>query len=107
MTALKIRKGDTVQVLAGKDRGKRGKVLRVLPETHRIVVEGLNIRKKHTRPRKQGEKGQIVEFPATMPVGRASLVCPHCQKTLRVGFRMNAEGKKTRWCRKCQSVITP
>src|SRR3989338_2424297 len=102
---MKIRKGDTVQILSGKDRTRRGKVMRVLPKTFQIVVEGLNLRKKHSRPRRQGEKGKIIDFQAALPSARAGLVCPHCQKVVRVGQRFSADGKKERWCRKCKASI--
>ena len=102
---MKIKKGDTVQILAGKDRTRRGKVIRVLPDAGKIVIEGLNLRKKHTRPRRQGEKGRIIDFPAPLPVSRVGLLCPHCQKVIRVGYRLLPDGKKERHCRKCQASI--
>src|SRR3989338_9443037 len=98
---MKIRKGDNVQILAGKDAGRRGKILDVLPAAQRVVVEGLNVRKKHSRARRAGEKGQIVEFPASLPVSRVGLVCPHCKKVIRVSQRISVGGVKERWCRKC------
>lgn len=104
MINLKIHKGDMVEVLAGKDRGKRAKVLSVDPKNAKLVAEGLNILKKHTRPKRQGEKGQIVEFPASLSIAKVALVCPHCQKKIRVGYRV-AAGKKERWCRKCQASL--
>src|SRR3989338_11235086 len=100
---MKIKKGDKISILAGKDRGRRGKVMRVFPQTQKVIVEGLNLRKKHTRPRRQGEKGKIVDFPAALPMSRVGLVCPHCEKVIRVGYRVLADGKKERWCRKCQA----
>lgn len=103
---MKIRKGDMVQILSGKDRTRRGKVMRVLPKTWQVVMEGLNLRKKHTRPRRQGEKGKIIDFPAPVPLSRVGLVCPHCQKTIRVGSRLLPGGKKERFCRKCQASIS-
>ena len=106
MIVAKIRTGDLVQFLAGKDRGKRGKVLKVLPEAGRVVVEGLNIRKKHVRPKRAGEKGQIVEFPGSVPAARVALVCPHCQKAIRVARRFSDAREKERWCRKCRLGIT-
>lgn len=106
---MKIKKGDKVLIIAGKDRGKEGKVLDVLPERERIVVEGLNIGKKHTKPRQQGEKGQIVEFPRPMHVSNAKVICPKCGKASRVGVKF-AKGKdnkqeKFRVCKKCGSEI--
>ena len=104
---MKLRKNDNVVILTGKDHGKRGKIIDVLPEVNRVVVEGLNLRKKHMRPRRAGEKGQIIESPASLPVSRVALVCPHCQKTIRVGYRKAENGDKQRWCRKCQAAIIP
>ena len=103
---MKIRKGDMVQIQSGKDRGRRGKVLEVRPTDRKVVVEGLNIFKKHTRPRRAGEKGQIVEFPAALPSARILLVCPTCQKAVRVALRTPEHGKKERYCRKCGATIT-
>lgn len=102
---MKIRKGDIVEVQAGKDRTKRGKVLEAFPARLAVVVEGVNIRKKHSRPRRAGEKGQIIEFPAAMPASRVLLVCPSCQKAIRVGYRIPEGGKKERFCRKCKASI--
>ncbi len=102
---MKIRKGDNVQILSGKDRGKRGKVQHVYPTTDHVVVEGLNIKKKHSRPRKGGEKGQIVEFPGRLLASRVALVCPNCSKAIRVSYRVSADGKKERWCKKCKTPI--
>ena len=101
---VKIKSGDTVLVQVGKDRGKTGKVLRVFPRTGRLIVEGRNIVKKHVRPRRAGEKGQRVEVPAPMPVSRVLLICPSCQKAVRVAIR-RTDGRRERFCRKCQSVI--
>ena len=118
---MKIKKNDKVQIIKGKDRvkktkkgeksnkGNQGKVLQVLPENGRVVVEGLNLRIKHTRPRKQGEKGQRIEFPATINVANIMLVCPKCNKATRVGYKMletDVKGKKKiRMCKKCNQAI--
>jgi large subunit ribosomal protein L24 len=102
---MKILKGDTIEVRTGKDAGKRGKVLAAMPKTGRLTVESINIRKKHSRPRRAGEKGQIVEFPASLPASRVMLVCPACQKTIRVAYRTPEGGAKERFCRKCGAVI--
>lgn len=102
---LKIKKGDTVLVLVGKDRGKTGKVLAALPKEGRLLVEGRNIVKKHVRPRKAGEKGQRVEIPSPLPVSRVMLVCPSCGKAARVGIRRGDDGRRQRVCKKCQAAI--
>jgi len=104
----KVRKGDTVYIRAGKDRGKTGKILAMLPREGRLVVEGLNLVKKHIRPRRAGEKGQVVEVPSPMPIARVMLNCPSCGKPTRVGLRRVADGDKTageRFCKKCSAII--
>lgn len=98
---MKIRKDDQVEIITGKDRGKRGKVLRTVTSTGRVVVEGLNLVKKHSRPRKSGEKGQRVEIPAPINVSNVMMVCPGCGKPTRVGFSVKGE-VKSRVCRKCE-----
>lgn len=101
---MKIKNGDTVLIISGKDRGKKRKVIKVLPEENRIVVEGANLRKKHTRPKKQGEKGQIVEIAAPFDVSNVKLFCPKCKKATRIGYRV-AEKNKFRICKKCNQEI--
>ncbi len=101
---MKIKKGDQIQIIAGKDKGKAGKVLRVIPGNLRIVVEGLNLIKKHMKPKKGGEKGQRIEVPASINISNVMLVCPKCGKLTRVGFKVNKEDK-LRICKKCKSEI--
>jgi large subunit ribosomal protein L24 len=101
---MKIKKNDQIQILAGKDRGKRGKVLRTIPKENKIVVEGLNIVKKHNKPKKGGEKGQRVEIPYPFNVSKAMLICSHCGKLTRVGYKVSKENK-TRICKQCQGEI--
>jgi large subunit ribosomal protein L24 len=101
---MKIRKNDQVKLIAGKDRGKTGKVLHVLPEEKKIVVEGLNLVKKHVRPRKEGEKGQRIEIPAKLAISNAMLICPKCGKPTRVGYA-KSENNKLRICKKCKAEI--
>ncbi len=105
MPKLKVKKGDTVLVLVGKDRGKTGKVLAAIPAKNRVLVEGRNIVKKHVRPKKAGEKGQRVEVPAPMPVSRVMVICPSCGKATRVGIQRKRGEQRQRICKKCQSVI--
>ncbi|MDP2641074.1 MAG: 50S ribosomal protein L24 [Candidatus Yanofskybacteria bacterium] len=101
---MKIKKGDTILIIAGKDRGKKGKVLRVHSQDAKIAVEGINILKKHVRPRKSGEKGQVIEIPAPFGVSKAKVVCPKCGKATRVGYKI--EGKtKTRMCKSCGAAM--
>ena len=106
---MNIKKNDKVKILAGKDKGKTGKVLQVSPEDGRVSVEGLNLLIKHLRPRRQGEKGQRIEFPAFLDATNLALVCPKCGRATRVGFKtIKLEGKKDkkfRVCKKCQEII--
>jgi large subunit ribosomal protein L24 len=101
---MRIKKNDQVKVNLGKSSGKTGKVLRVFPAENKIIVEGLNLIKKHMRPKKEGEKGQRVEIPGKMNVSNAMLVCPKCGKTTRVGSKQLGD-KKVRVCKKCQAEI--
>jgi len=104
----RIRKGDTVQVIAGKDKGTRGQVLRVIPKNERVVIERVNIAKKHQRPVQAGQ-GQmqpgIIEFEAPIHLSNVMLVCPQCEEATRIGFRVTADGVKVRVCRKCGQNI--
>lgn len=102
---MRIKKGDTVQLRTGRDRRKRGKVLRVLPERDAVVVEGANLLMKHLRPRRQGEKGQRVQFPAPVPASRVMLVCPKCNVPTRVGVRALEGGAKQRVCKQCEQTF--
>ena len=101
---MKIKKGDTVLIISGKDRGKSGKVLAVSPKINKILVENVNLRKKHVKPKKQGEKGQVVEIPAPISISGAQLVCPKCGKPARVGYKI-IDKKKYRICKKCAQEI--
>jgi large subunit ribosomal protein L24 len=101
---MNIKKGDNVKIISGKDRGKTGKVIRVDINNGKLSVEGLNLFKKHVRPKRQGEKGETVQLPRPMNVSNVMLLCSSCHKATRVGFRMNGE-KKTRYCKKCQAAI--
>lgn len=101
---MKIKKGDTVLIISGKDRGKEGKILDVFPKENRIVVEGINLRKKHAKPKNQGEKGQTVEKPAKFSVSNVKLVCPRCGKAARIGYKVE-ENRKMRVCKKCNGEI--
>lgn len=101
---MKIKKGDTVLIISGKDRVKRGKVLDVFPKEHKLVVENANLMKKHVKPKKQGEKGQVVEVPSKVSISNVKLVCPKCGKPARVGYKM-IENKKYRVCKKCNSEM--
>jgi large subunit ribosomal protein L24 len=110
---MKIKKNDQVKITAGKDKGKEGKVLQIFADTNKASIEGLNLLIKHLRPRKQGEKGQRIEFPAPLSITNLALICPNCGKTTRVGYKVaeetTGEGKKvtkkSRVCKKCSKII--
>ncbi len=101
---MKIKKGDTVKIIKGKDAGKTGKVLRVFPDINKLSVEGLNLFKKHVRPKKQGEKGEVVQVTRPLFVSNAMIVCPSCKKPTRVGSKKEGD-KKFRLCRKCKATF--
>jgi len=104
MSLNKIKKGDMVKVLAGKDKGKAGKVIAVIPEKDRIVIEKVNIIKKHKRP-DQKTKGGIVEKEGSIHVSNAGLFCNKCNKSVRIQNKTLEDGKKVRICSKCKDVI--
>ncbi len=101
---MKIKKNDQVKIVIGKDSGKTGKVLRVFPKENRLTVEGLNLVKKHMRPRREGEQGQRVEISGKLNISNVMLVCPKCGKPTRVGFKV-AGDKKLRVCKKCKAEL--
>lgn len=91
-------------MLSGKDNGKDGKIVAVFPSEERILVEGLNLIKKHVRPRREGEKGQRVEIPRKVDISNVALICPKCGKPTRIGFK-ETDKQKVRFCKKCKSEI--
>lgn len=101
---MKIKKGDQIILISGKYKGKKGKVLASYPGEGRILVDGINIRKRHQRPRKEGERGQIVEKPGPIYVSSVMLVCPKCGTPTRVGSKM-VDKKKYRVCKKCNQEV--
>jgi len=101
---MKIKRDDNVVVLIGKNRGKSGKVLQVLPKISKVVVQGVNMMKRHQRPRRQGEKGQILSKETPLDVSNVMVICPKCAKPARTGFRIEGESK-SRVCKKCKAVI--
>jgi large subunit ribosomal protein L24 len=104
--AASVRKNDNVIVLTGRDRGKRGRVLRVIPEKTRVIVEGVNFVKRHTRPNPQRNiKGGIVEREAPVHASNVQIVCPECGKATRAGHKRLDDGSRVRICRKCEGVI--
>ena len=102
---LKIRKNDTVQVIKGKDKGKKGRVLRVLTARNRILVEGVNMAKKHKRQTRQDQTGGIISIESPLSFANVMLVCKSCNKPVRVGFSMLKDETKTRICRSCKEAV--
>ncbi|MFH0859148.1 MAG: 50S ribosomal protein L24 [Patescibacteria group bacterium] len=101
---MKIKKDDIVLIISGKYRGKTGKILKSFPKKNQILVEGINLRKKHQKPKKSGEKGQIIEIPVPLNISNAQLICPKCKKAVRIGYRIEG-GKKYRICKKCDKAL--
>ena len=101
---MKIRKGDTFQVLSGNDKGKTGEVLEVIPKTSKVVVKGVNIRKKHVKPRKQGEEGGIIPVECAINSSKVNVVCPKCGKATKIGYSIEKD-EKVRVCKKCGTKI--
>jgi len=101
---MKFKKGDEIEIITGKDKGKRGHILRAFPALGKIVVEGVSIRKKHVKSRKEGVKGERIEAPMPFPVSKAMLVCPHTGKLSRIGYRMEA-GEKVRISKRANKPI--
>ena len=101
-----VRKNDTVIVVGGKDRGKRGRVLRVIPDRNRVIVEGVNFIKRHTRPNpQQNVKGGVVEREASLHASNVQIVCPECGAPTRIGHELLGDGRKVRVCRKCDGAV--
>jgi large subunit ribosomal protein L24 len=101
-----IRRNDTVLVTTGKDRGKRGRVLKILPDKNRLIVEGVNFIKRHTKPNPgRNIKGGIVQREAALHASNVQLVCPECGVQTRIGHRILGDGRKVRVCRKCDGVV--
>ncbi len=102
---MKIKNGDKVKILAGKDKGKIGKVIQVFPQNERVVVEGANLLTKHARPNKRGEKGQKITLPSPLHISNVALLSPKDEKPTRVGYKILEDGKKVRICKRTKEVI--
>ena len=101
---MKVKKGDTVQVLSGNDKGKKGEVLEVIPKDSKVVVKGVNVRKKHIKPRKQGDEGGIIPVECSIFSAKVNVVCPKCNKPTKIGYEMDKD-KKVRVCKKCGAKL--
>lgn len=101
---MKFKKGDTVAILSGNDKGKTGEILEIMLKSEKIIVKGVNIRKKHTKPRKQGEEGGIIPSEHPIHSSKAALVCPKCGKIARIGYKIEND-TKVRICKKCGATL--
>ncbi|MCX7846156.1 MAG: 50S ribosomal protein L24 [Dictyoglomaceae bacterium] len=100
-----LKKGDLVLIISGKDKGKRGKVLSILPKEDKVVIEGINIVKKHTRPTPKNRQGGIIEKPAPIYRCKVMLICPRCNQPARINYSFLETGQKVRVCKKCNEII--
>ncbi|MBU3925637.1 50S ribosomal protein L24 [Patescibacteria group bacterium] len=101
---MNIKKGDNVKIIAGKDRGKTGKVTHAFPKLNRIVVEGINVHKRHRKPKRQGKKGQIVQMPMPIDISNAKIICSGCNKPTRISKKIVGT-RKVRACKKCGAEL--
>ena len=97
--------GDTVVVLSGKERGKRGKIIAVSPKEGKVIIEGVNMVSKHVKPKKMGEAGGIIKAEGAMYASKVQLVCPSCDKATRIAHKISEDGKKQRICKKCGKTL--
>jgi len=103
---MKIKKGDTIKVIAGKDKGKTGKVAQVFPKLSRVSVEGVNVMVKHLRSGRQGQQGQKIEFPSPIQSSNVMLICTQCGKKTRASYKVSEESHtKNRVCKKCNKAV--
>ena len=102
---FKVRRDDVVQVISGDDRGKKGKVLKILTKKNRAIVEGINLVKKHKRKTQNDQQGGVVSIETSISISNLSLVCKHCSSPSRAGFRIGKDKEKVRFCKKCNEVI--
>jgi large subunit ribosomal protein L24 len=102
---MKIRKNDTVLIIVGKDRGKKGKVRKALPKEKKVIVEGINMIKRHSKASGQARQAGIIELEAPLDVSNVMFICGKCNKPTRIGFRFLSDGRKARICRACDEVI--
>jgi large subunit ribosomal protein L24 len=105
MAGMKIRKGDRVRILTGKDRGREGEVTFAYPATGKVIVNGANVAKRHQKPTQSTQQGGIIDKEMPMRVDNVAIICPTCGKPTRIGFRFEADGTKVRVCRKCEGDL--
>ena len=102
---MRLKRGDTVLVIAGKDKGRKGKIEKAYPKQNKVLVQGLNVYKKHLKAQSKEKPGGIIEFSRPLPVSKVMLICPKCKKPTKVGYLFDRKGKKHRVCKKCQEFI--
>ena|ERR1700722_2720172 len=102
---MRVRKGDTVEVLSGKQRGRRGQVMRVLPVKDKVIVDGANMSKRHTKPRGQTMQGGIIDKDMPIPASAVAIICSACGRPSRIGYRIDEAGRKLRICKRCGSEL--
>ena len=105
MSKVHVKTGDTVVVLSGREKGKKGKVLAVSPKEGKVIVEKVNLVKKHVKPRRMGEQGGIVEAEGAMYASKVQIVCPRCGKATRIAHKILEDGTKDRICKKCGEAL--
>jgi len=101
---MRLKKGDEIIIIAGKDKERKGKIEKVFPKERKVLIPGINLVKKHLKPRREGEKGGIVEIAKPLDISKVALVCPKCGKPTRVGYLITKDTKE-RICKKCKQVI--
>lgn len=101
---MKLKKGDNVKVLSGNDKGKTGEILEIQPKNDKIIVKGVNVRKKSVKARKQGDESGIISVECAIPSAKVNVVCPKCGKVTRIGYKIE-DGKKVRICKKCGAEL--
>jgi len=102
---MRIKKGDNIIMISGTDKGKKGKVMKVLPDDNKIIVENINLKKKHQRPKTAGKKGERIEVSRPVSVASVMIICGSCGKPTRAGYKILENNKKIRACKKCGAAI--
>lgn len=105
MSKIHVKTGDTVMVLSGKDKGKKGEVMAVMPDDGKVVVKGVSVASRHKKPRKQGETGGIIQQETPIYASKVQLVCPKCGQSTRTGYKFIENGAKVKVCKKCKEMI--
>lgn len=102
--AMKLKRKDTIMMMAGRDKGKTAEIERILPQTNQVIAPGLNVVKRHTKPSSRNPRGGILEIAKPVPASKVALVCPACKAPTRIGYQIKGDNKE-RVCRKCQALV--